>query len=161
MYLTKAPTLTILVPIYDGSGIMRFPHSGGPYFGLHCMVDNAFPLSRQAQQCVAKFFGRDDLNDKFDPVAAIDPVLRLEGEASSVLFLMKPKGSSIEADPNWFTIAQVLRSLPSGPNRLAYMKALQHMAGAADAEISVLEVDDEVRKRLKELASETPKNLLD
>ena len=161
MFITKAPTLTILLPIYDNTGVMRFPNSGGPYFGLHCAVDNALAMSKQALQCAEKFFGRADLSDKLDPVVAIDPVLRLDGSASSILFLMKPKGHDIEADPSWFTIAQVLRSLPAGSNRLAYMKALQYMAGAADAEVTVLEVDAEVRQRLKDLASETPKNLID
>ncbi|RYZ63024.1 MAG: hypothetical protein EOP09_18260 [Proteobacteria bacterium] len=161
MYLTKAPTLTILLPIYDATGVMRFPNSGGPYFGLHCLVDNALPLSKQAVRCAERYFGRDDLSDKLEAVAAIDPVLRQEGESSSVLFLMRPKGQPLEADKSWFTIAQVLRSMPAGGNRLAYMKALQYMAGAADAEVSVLEVDEEVRQRLKELASESSENLVD
>ncbi|MBC7532755.1 MAG: hypothetical protein H7318_14365 [Oligoflexus sp.] len=161
MIITKAPTLTILLPIYDTNGIMRFPRSEGAYFGIQCTVDNSLALSKQATQCLENFFGIQDLSDKIEPVAAIDPVLREEGKVSSVLYLMRPKGEVIEADPSWFTIAQVLRSMSSGGNRLAYMKALQYMAGAADAEVSVLEVDEEVRKRLRDLASESSKNLIE
>lgn len=161
MIITKAPTLTILLPIYDKTGVMRFPNSGDAYFGIHCAVDNSLPLSKQAIRCVEDYFGLKDLGDQIDPVAAIDPVLRVEGQVSSLLYLMRPKEGALQANPSWFTIAQVLRSLPVGGNRLAYMKALQYMAGAADAEVSVLEVDEEVRRRLKELASESSKTLIE
>jgi len=161
MIITKAPTLTILLPIWDESGVMRFPNSGGAYFGIHCTVDNSLSLSKQATRCVEQFFGIRDLTDALEPVAAIDPVLRSEGQASSVLYLMKPKGPTLKANPNWATISHILRSLSAGGNRLAYMKALQYMAGAADADVSVLEVDEEVRQRLKELASESSKNLVE
>ncbi len=159
--ITKAPTLTILLPIYDKTGVMRFPNSGGAYFGIHCPVDNTLSLSQQAVRCVENFFGLKNLGDKMEPVAAIDPVLRDQGTVSSVLYLMRPKAQVFEANPTWFTIAQILRSLPKGGNRLAYMKALQYMAGAADAEVSVLEVDEEVRQRLKELASESSESLVE
>ncbi|RYZ60584.1 MAG: hypothetical protein EOP07_00035 [Proteobacteria bacterium] len=161
MIITKAPTLTILLPVYDKTGVMRFPTSGGAYFGIHCVVDNSLALSKQAILAVEKFFGRNDLEGKIEPIAAIDPVLRSEGQVSSVLYLMRPKAEVFEADPSWFPIAQVLRSMPSGGNRLSYMKALQYMAGAADAEISVLEADEEVRKRLKDLASESSETLVE
>lgn len=161
MIITKAPTLTILLPVHDKNGIMRFPRSEGAYFGIHCLVDNSLSMSKQATQCLENFFGIKDLCNKIEPVAAIDPVLRAEGQVSSVLYLMRPKGEVIEADSSWFTIAQVLRSMAAGGNRLAYMKALQYMAGAADADVSVLEVDDEVRQRLKDLASESSANLIE
>ncbi len=161
MIIAKAPTLTILLPIWDHNGVMRFPNSAGPYFGIHCGLDHSLALSKQAIRGVEEFFGISELTGDLEPVAAIDPVLRCEGEPSSVLFLMKPKGTRLEAKSTWFTIAQVLRSMATGGNRLAYMKALQYMAGAADAEVSVLEVDEEVRLRLKELASESSKTLLE
>lgn len=148
MLLAKAPTLTLLIPVRDDKGVLRFPHNGGPYYGLHKLIDSAETLAKQAGKFAAEHLTLSA--DDFTPVSAIDPVLKKEGEVSSVLYILRPTSASITADQSWPTMAEILRSLPQGPTRLAYMKALQYLAGAADAEVSVLEVDDEVRARLRD-----------
>lgn len=149
MFLAKAPSLTVLVPLKDEHGVLRFPHSGGPYSGIHAPMDSSKPLARQATDLARDFLKMPDA--EFTPLAAIDPVLKSENQVSSVLYILKPNFDHPEVDKAWPTMAQILRSLSSGPNRLAYMKALQYLAGAADADVNVLEVDDEVRSKLKEL----------
>ena len=148
MYLAKAPTVTILIPVRDSLGVLRFPHSGGPYYGIHKSIDSSQTLAIQTCMEAETFLGQGPLD--LTPVMAIDPVLKKEGEVSSVLYLLRPNTDQIRADKNWPTMANILRALPQGGIRLAYMKALQLLAGAADADVSVLEVDDEVRARLKE-----------
>ncbi len=148
MFLAKAPTLTVLIPVQDEKGVMRFPTNKGPYPGLHHLIDNSLPLSSQAVLLAQTELNALDL--KFVALAPIDPVLKIEGSPSSVLYLLKPEGKQPKVDSTWPTIADILRSLPQGQTRLAYMKALQYLAGAAEADVSVLEVDDEVRARLKE-----------
>jgi hypothetical protein len=154
MHLTKAPTLTILVPVTDENGVLRFPHSGGPYYGIHKVVSTTEPLSIQALQSVRDFLGSPSLD--FTPVAAIDPVLKKLGQVSSVLYLLKPITKSMPINKGWPTMAEILRRVEPGSTRVAYMKALQHLAGAANAQVDVLEVDDEVRARLKELDEDLP-----
>ncbi|RZA23089.1 MAG: hypothetical protein EOP10_13670 [Proteobacteria bacterium] len=154
MYLTKAPTLTILIPVTDENGVLRFPHSGGPYYGIHKIINAAVTLSAQAEETAKTFFNSP--NATFTPVAAIDPVLKKSGEVSSVLYLMKPTSKDLPINKNWPTMAEILRAVDPGPTRLAYMKALQHLAGAADAQVDVLEVDEEVRTRLKTLEEDLP-----
>ncbi len=148
MFLAKAPTLTVLIPVRDEKGVMRFPSNKGPYPGLFHLIDNALPLSSQAVLLAQTELKTAE--QAFTPLAPIDPVLKREGSPSSILFLLKPEGQILEVDLGWPTIADILRSLPQGQTRVAYMKALQYLAGAAEAEVSVLEVDDEVRARLRE-----------
>lgn len=148
MFIAKAPTLTILVPVRDRNGVMRFPHSGGPYYGIHKLIDASQTLANQAALVAEEYLSQGGL--KLTPLTAIDPVLKIDGVVSSILYILKPKDDHIKVDETWPTMAEILRSLPQGATRLAYMKALQFLAGAADAEVSVLEVDEEVRARLKE-----------
>lgn len=148
MYLSKAPTLTVLIPARDSLGVLRFPHSGGPYYGIHKVIDSSLTLAAQACLVAEEFLGQGPLD--LTPVSAIDPVLKKDGAVSSVLYILRPNSDQIQVDKTWPTMAEILRALPQGGTRLAYMKALQVLAGAADAEVSVLEVDDEVRARLKE-----------
>ena len=159
--IAKAPTLTILLPIYDSNGVMRFTNSGGPFFGVHCVIDQSMSLSQQAINAVESFLGRGDLHGKIEPVIAIEPVLKAEGHSPSLLYLMRVKDQGLRANTGWLTIMHVLRSLPAGSNRVAYNKVLQLLAGAADAEVSVLEMDYEVRQRLLQLMSETPNSLVE
>lgn len=154
MLLAKASTITILIPVTDEHGVLRFPTNGGPYFGLHKLIDSSQTLSSQAAAIAAEHLGQD--TESFTAVTAIDPVLKRDGEASSVLYILRPK-KSLNADKSWPTIAEILRSLTQGQTRLAYMKALQYLAGAADAEVEVLEVDEEVRARLRD-QSEPPEH---
>ncbi len=159
--LAKAPTLTIILPVLDADGVMRFPNSGGPYFGIHCAIDQSAALSRQAIAAVSAFLKQGDLTDRLEPVTTIEPILRGEGKDPSLLYLMRVTDPTLKADSRWLTLMQVLRSLPAGSNRVAYNKVLQYLAGAATAEVSVLEMDEEVKKRIQHLMSENPENLVD
>lgn len=148
MILAKAPTITILLPIADGKGVLRFPHSQGPYYGIFQVIDSSKTLSDQAIELARNFLGQGE--PELRAITPVDPVLKSEGQVSSVLFLLKPMTTDLVADEKWPTMAEILRSLPPGKTRLSYMKALQVFAGASEAEVSVLEVDDEVRARLSE-----------
>jgi hypothetical protein len=84
----------------------------------------------------------------------------LSTKPSSVLYVarFKPEIKELVADKilskplsgiQWITMAGLMRSLAPGRDRVVYNKAFQVLAGVLEGDIAALEVDDEVRKRLK------------
>jgi hypothetical protein len=160
MLIAKAPTLTVLVACPDANGVLRFPTADGPYIGIPLRIDQTLAISKQAAKKVADFLGKPDLEKELEPLSIIEPILRSEGQDPSLLFLMRAPKAAVDAAPSWKRIIDILRELPQGSNRVAYNKALQYFAGAGDVEIDILEVDGEVKQRIRELMGESGHSLL-
>lgn len=160
MLIAKAPNLTVLVAFPGSDGVLRFPTAEGPFFGIPARLDQTLSISKQAAKAVADYLGLPDLAEKLEPLSVVEPILRREGSDPSLLFLMRAPRELIEVPTTWKRIVDVLRDLPPGSNRVAYNKALQYFAGAAEQEVSILEVDGEVKQRIRELMGESDNSLL-
>lgn len=160
MLIAKAPSLTVLAAFPDADGVLRFPHAGGPFFGIPVRIDQSLSISKHAAKAVAEYLAVPDLARKLEPLSVVEPLLRAEGSDPSLLFLMRSPRGSIDVPSSWKRIVDVLRDLPPGSNRVAYNKALQFFAGAAEQEISILEVDGEVKQRIRDLMGESDESLL-
>lgn len=134
---------------------MRFPSDPEGYFGLTRVVEPGLAVFKQAQIIAAKALGQVDLKGEFEPIIAVEPILRAPGFEPSLLYLMRVKNPKLKADQSWLRIVDVLRLLPAGPVRVAYNKAMQVFAGALEEELNVLELDAEVQARLESLLVES------
>jgi hypothetical protein len=132
---------------------MRFPSDESGYFGITRLIDHSIAVSKQAQKIAAQVIDRKELADRIKPIVIVEPPLNAEGYDVSLLYLMRIDPNDFLAETQWLRIVDVLRSLPQGSVRRAYMKAMQVFAGTLDQELDVLEVDKEVNARLDELLS--------
>jgi hypothetical protein len=160
MQINRSSHLVILLPVRDAQGVFRFASDGGPYYGINCKLDHLLPPSQQAKRRVADFLGEPDLVPYLEVLTLVDPLLEAEGEVPGLLYLMQEPTQALTVQPEWKRLIDLLRELPQGKTRVAYNKALQYYAGAATADVSILEVDGEVKARLRDLMGETDGNLL-
>ena len=148
-----ANELTILCAFQGEKGILRFlvvPESYWP--GVSCPLNLSLAPSLQAHTAVLRALGSlKGIDLKIQTLRALDPLQTETGQHRTILYLMKAHGTFPAAHSTWPTIADILRKLPSGRNRLVYNKAMQYFAGVDDPNLNVLEVDQEVRDRLKVL----------
>jgi hypothetical protein len=161
MQTFKTQAITLLVQCFDEHGVMRFPNDEQTYFGLNMTIDHTLAVSKQAGAHVARFMGRPDLEPLLEPLTTIEPILESPGHQPSLLYLMRLAQARHVVSSNWPPFAPFLRSLPQGRMRVAYNKALQYFAGAADDAIDILELDAEVQERLARLMAERPHSLLE
>lgn len=161
--LVKASQVTVLLRCLDQRGIIRIPIDGNgeSYFGLNKFLDPSQAISKQLVAHAAQRIGRPDLAPQIEVLSTVEPVLVKEGQTPSLLYLMRIDPQYFQADTAWPTLIEALRGMPPGKMRVAYNKALQYFAGAADAKIDILEVDAEVQKRLSELRSQNPSTLIE
>jgi hypothetical protein len=160
MQLFKAPRLTVLVQTFDQNGVMRFPSDGEGFFGLTRFVEPTLAVSKQAQKIAAKALGRPELVDRIEPIIVVEPLLKAEGQEPSLLYLMKIDPALVRGAADWLRIVDILRALPQGPVRVAYNKAMQVFAGTLHDEFTILEMDEEVQKRLTHLMAENGPDLV-
>lgn len=161
MQIFKTQALTLLVQCFDEQGVMRFPNDAGSYFGLNMTINHTLAVSKQAAAHLAAFLGTPEVETQVEPLIAIEPLLEMDGSQPSLLYLMRLPQARQLANKQWPTFAPFLRSLPQGRMRVAYNKALQYFAGAADDSINILELDAEVQERLARLMAERPPSLLE
>lgn len=161
--LLKATQVTVLLRCIDEKGIIRIPVDDPTkgYFGLTKTLDASQAVSRQLVTYVAGKIGRPDLIPHIEVLSMVEPILEAEGSSPSMLYLMRIDPAFFKADSSWPTLISGLKSMPSGKTRLAYNKALQYFAGAADAPVDILEMDREVMARLSELIAQKPPTLLE
>lgn len=160
MLKLKAAQITVLLQCVDSKGVMRFPSDDSGYFGITRIIDHSVAVSKQAQQIAAQAIDRKELADKIKPIITVEPLLNAEGHDASLLYLMRIDSKDFIAEKQWLRIVDVLRSLPQGGVRRAYMKAMQVFAGTLDQEFDILEVDEEVKARLDQLLSSESTPLL-
>lgn len=156
----KAPHITVLVQTFDQNGVMRFPSDPEGYFGLTRFVEPTLAVSKQAQNIAAKAIGHPELADRIEPIIAVEPPLKAEGQEPSLLYLMKVDPALARGSSDWLRIVDILRALPQGSVRVAYNKAMQVFAGTLHDEFSILEMDEEVRQRLSQLMAESGPDLV-
>jgi hypothetical protein len=156
----KAPRITVLLQTIDLNGVMRFPSDPEGYFGLTRFVEPTLAVSKQAQNIAAKALGRPELAEQIEPITVVEPVLKAEGQESSLLYLMKIDPKLAKGSAEWLRIVDILRALPQGSVRVAYNKAMQVFAGTLHDEFSILEMDEEVQKRLTQLMAENGPDLV-
>jgi hypothetical protein len=152
--------ITVLVQTFDSNGVMRFPSDPEGYFGLTRFVEPTLAVSKQAQRIAATAIGRPELADRIDPIITVEPPLKAEGRDPSLLYLMKIDPALAQGDSGWLRIVDILRALPQGSVRVAYNKAMQVFAGTLNDEFHILEMDDEVRERLRQLMAENGPDLV-
>ncbi len=156
----KTPRITVLLQTFDSKGVMRFPSDPEGYFGLTRFVEPTLAVSKQAQNIAAKALGRPELADRIEPIIIVEPALKAEGQEPSLLYLMKIDPAIAHGPSDWLRIVDILRALPQGSVRVAYNKAMQVFAGTLNDEFSILEMDEEVRKRLTQLMAENGPDLV-
>jgi hypothetical protein len=155
-----AARITVLVQTFDANGVMRFPSDPEGFFGLTRFVEPTLAVSKQAQNIAAKALGRLDLADRIEPIIVVEPPLKAEGQEPSLLYLMKIDPKLALGNSDWLRIVDILRALPQGPVRVAYNKAMQVFAGTLHDEFTILEMDEEVRRRLTQLMAEKGPDLV-
>ncbi|HYX32580.1 MAG TPA: hypothetical protein VE954_05670 [Oligoflexus sp.] len=155
-----AARITVLVQTFDAKGVMRFPSDPQGFFGLTRFVEPTLAVSKQAQNIAAKAIGCLDLADRIEPIIAVEPPLKAEGQEPSLLYLMKMDPKLAQGQEDWLRIVDILRALPQGSVRVAYNKAMQVFAGTLHDEFTILEMDEEVRRRLTQLMAENGPDLL-
>jgi len=150
--------VTLLLLITDSRGVMQLPIDvNGASQGL--FLDTAGqPPSKAIMKYLSELFDREFVRDDFGVFHSLSPMLSTK--PSSVLYVarFKPEIKELVADKilskplsgiQWITMAGLMRSLAPGRDRVVYNKAFQVLAGVLEGDIAALEVDDEVRKRLK------------
>lgn len=150
--------VTLLLLITDSRGVMQLlVDENGPSQGM--FLDTAGkPPSKAIMHYLGELFGREFARDDFGVFHSLSPMLSTK--PSSVLYVarFKPEIKDLLADKilsqplsgiRWITMAELMRSLAPGRDRVVYNKAFQVLAGVLEDDIAALEVDDEVRRRLK------------
>ncbi len=164
--LIQATHVTLLLRCLDERGIIRIPSdhptpSDQTFFGLTTQIDPRQPISKQLVTYAAAHIGRPQLSTHIEVLTIVDPPIERPGAEPSLLYLMKIDPSVFIADSSWPTLVSALKLMPPGKMRRAYNKAFQFFAGAADAKVDVLELDQEVQHRLAEIMGGKPPPLLE
>ena len=143
--------LTLLVGCYDERNLLRFPseHPGRPGLLLKFTPDEE--LETLIAERVTALTAAS--SEQIELVQIIEEELNdATSLPSSYLALLRVAADAYTAPADWLTLPVILRSLPRGRPRLIYNKAFQLLAGADQGDIAALEIDDEVKRRLQDLA---------
>jgi hypothetical protein len=141
---------TLLLSLRDEKQVIRIPNDDYPLPGIQVSVDPSQPLTPQLKKQAAQYLGQD-VTEQLEVVIGLEPLLKLDSHETSKLFVIRLKEGVFQVPAEWPTIATLLRSLPQGSNRVAYNKALQVLAGTLEHDFEVLEADEQVQRRLKDL----------
>lgn len=144
---SKVEQVTVLVGCLDARGVLRFPSDEGDFFGFTFKIHSHEDI-------------RDFINNKVCESLKVEGGLEIlevldkplsQGKKQSYLVVSRMNPKFIEAPSSWPALPPILRAMESGSNRLIYNKAFQLYAGTNQHSYDVLEVDEQVRKRLQEL----------
>ena len=142
--------LVILVGCRDERNLFRLPTSGGEYHGFQYTWDGA-----PSKDSVTLDLIQDELKiehrEHIKILTYIENSLPSKEGVPYQLVVAEVLAEGLVAPSDWPTLPIILRSMPRGSARIAYNKAMQVFAGAMAEQTDALEVDDEVRERLKEL----------
>ena len=148
--------ITLLLALSDRLGVMRLPvdlESKSLGLGIRSMGK---PPSIAIMDYLGELFDKKFERADFGVFHSLSPML----STSSVLYVVKLKPEVAESlaetmyasavkEIRWITMAELMRSLAPGRDRVVYNKAFQVLAGGLESDIDALELDEEVRRRLK------------
>lgn len=131
----------LLVGFKDDQGVLRFPSEDPEIPGLHLEVGSRTPINELLIKCVEKYISSEGLG----PFMLVDQqhsfeITLAKGPATLYAATMTKNFGRIAKD--WKTIVEILKGMPQGANRLAYLKALQVFAGMARENITAVASSD-------------------
>lgn len=145
--------LVILVGCRDHRSLLRFPRDEGVYHGYTTSAAVGQSKASFVKQFVCEKF--EIKNPEFITIHTYieNSLPDVDGEKYQ-LVVVEVSDDGMQAPEEWPTLPIILRSMEKGKGRLAYNKAMQVYAGGLSQEVDALEVDEEVRQRLRELDSD-------
>lgn len=133
----------VLLSCKDEKSLMRFPSNSQSLYGLELLESK--PSVEKVREFISGFL-------KLSSDEGIVIHARWEEGLGGKELLLVSAPESFIAPKEWMSLPDILRSMGKGKPRLIYMKAMQVFAGGLEQEVDALEVDEEVRERLRELS---------
>ena len=142
--------LIILVGCRDHRNLLRFPSDGGDYHGFITEFEEEQSKASFVKEQVCLKLSVEDPGSVVIHTYIENDLPPVSGR-SYQLAIVEVDGGALQAPEEWLTLPLILRGMEKGKGRLAYNKAMQVYAGGLSQEVDALEVDDEVRERLRQL----------
>lgn len=136
-----------LVRFVDDNNVFRFPSNNRYLPGLYREGDHGDLLDQAGEQWLAKASGYPGDPSAFQVAETFEPYLALDDDRLGQLVLVACTEPAAFTPKDSLTFADMIRALPKDKSRIAYIKALQWFN--MDRDYAALEMDDEVKKRLK------------
>lgn len=140
-------TAVLLMACRDENDVIRIPNDESDLPGLRITIDSTSPITNQLKQTWL-----EKMEDKIQPeqiqiLGSVEPLLHFDTYRRAWLLVMSTKDWT--APKEWMSLAQMLRSLKPGKNRVAYHKAVQLLA--QDQDWQAVELDQAMQQRLVEI----------
>lgn len=146
----KKPVL-VLISCRDENDLVRVPTDGDPFVPGMLIAD-----ADQALRKVAEKLLRPDLAPFISIEHIIQDGIQLpSGEHADLVVADIPR-QHLTAPMDWATVPSLIRGMPKTRNRLAYLKAWQILTGAHQETLEAVEIDEDLRRRLKDSFKNNP-----
>lgn len=139
-----------LLRLVSPNGVFVFPSNNESYPGLFTekYVDNF--SSKEVKKWLASYTKGLQNYDWIDYKGAMTPDFPDSNNGKGRLILMDI-ASPITTDFSSFkTLPEILRSLDKNKKRIPYIKAFQSFSGSAETEVNAVELDESLKKAIKE-----------
>lgn len=146
----KKPVL-VLIACRDENGLVRVPTDGDPLVpGL--LVSGADQALRKAAEKLL----RPDLAAFMTIEHILQNAIQLASGEYAELVVAEIAQQHFTAPLDWATVPHLIRGMPTTRNRLAYLKAWQIFTGAHQETLEAVEINEDLRQRLKESFKNDP-----
>ncbi|SME88104.1 hypothetical protein [Pseudobacteriovorax antillogorgiicola] len=143
----------LLVGCRDHRDLLRFPTDGGEFHGFQTKMERDANKLEEVLRAVKKALSLPSI-DSVKVHTFIENGLQDASGRKFQLAIVEVESQAMQAPEEWQTLPIILRKMEKGPARLIYNKAMQVYAGAMTEDVAALEVDEEVRERLRKLEDE-------
>lgn len=146
MNSAEARGILVLLSCRDERGVFRFPVDAEWKNAVFVKPKGKDPSALQRE--VAARIGRPDLAKHIHVEHVFENAVA-QGESGAIsLCVAVLSDAAFQAPDSWPTLPDLLRAMPSGRERLAFMKAVQLLAGSHKDTLEAIELTEEVRKAL-------------
>ncbi len=134
----------LLAGFTDAVGVFRYVTESSDLPGIRIRPQSGLALHDQFMVGLNAFLQSKclprDLNLKLMLHPAFEDTIEIPGDAPVTLYLGQVVWD-LDSPNNWPTLAELLRGMPKTRTRLAYMRAVQALAGGIKDDLQALETD--------------------
>lgn len=147
----KQKPVLVLIACRDEAGLVRVPTDGDPLVpGL--LVSGTDQALRKAAEKM--------LHPELAPFLTLEHIIQdaiqLPSGENAELVVAEIQPQHFVAPLDWATVPTLIRGMPTTRNRLAYLKAWQILTGAHQETLEAVEINEDLRQRLKESFKNDP-----
>ncbi len=134
-----------LVGFKDRDGVLYFSKHQSGLAGIHIRNKRLHLINDQIMDRMKAVLGELGLEGKVSIIQEFADALFFESGESGTLYLGQFEGDVHTPDDNWIKIPDLLKSMPTDKNQVAYMRAFQVFAGGYSNDTKAVDLSDAIR----------------